>query len=62
MQSPALVDRIVEFARAALPLLEWGWAAIDDDAPAPLPIRIPAPSFAETRLLGSASDGCLFHM
>ncbi len=42
MQSPALVGRVVEFARAALPLLEWGWAAIDDDAPAPLPIRIPA--------------------
>jgi uncharacterized protein (TIGR02453 family) len=42
MQSPALVDRIVDFARTALPLLEWGWAAADDDVPPPLPIRKPA--------------------
>jgi uncharacterized protein (TIGR02453 family) len=41
MQSPALVGRIVEFARLALPLLEWGWAAVDDEASAPLPIRAP---------------------
>jgi uncharacterized protein (TIGR02453 family) len=42
MQSPALVDRVVAFAHAVMPLLEWGWAAIDDDMPAPLPIRAPA--------------------
>jgi uncharacterized protein (TIGR02453 family) len=41
MQSPALVDRILGFARTVLPLLEWGWAAIDDETP-PLPIRAPA--------------------
>jgi uncharacterized protein (DUF2461 family) len=41
MQSPALVDRIVGFARAALPFLEWGWAAIDDEGPPPLVIRAP---------------------
>jgi uncharacterized protein (TIGR02453 family) len=41
MQSPAVVDRIVEFARAALPLLEWGWAAAEDDM-APLVIPMPA--------------------
>ena len=40
MQSPALVDRIVGFARLALPLLEWGWAA-EVESPAPLPIRAP---------------------
>ena len=39
MQSPGLVDRIVDFARTALPFLEWGWAAIDDEAPPPLLIR-----------------------
>ena len=42
MQSPALVDRIVDFAHTVLPLLEWGWAAVDDEAPAPLPIRASA--------------------
>jgi uncharacterized protein (TIGR02453 family) len=42
MQSAALVARIVAFARLALPLLEWGWAALDDEAPGPLPIRAPA--------------------
>jgi uncharacterized protein (TIGR02453 family) len=42
MQSPALVDRIADFARTVLPLLEWGWAAADDDLPPPLPIRKPA--------------------
>ena len=41
MQSPALVDRIADFARMVMPLLEWGWAAAEDDAPAPLPIRKP---------------------
>jgi uncharacterized protein (TIGR02453 family) len=50
MQSPELVGRIVEFARLALPLLEWGWAAADDEAPAPLSIRagarrLPQPDF-----------------
>jgi uncharacterized protein (TIGR02453 family) len=39
MQSPELVGRILDFARIALPLLEWGWAAIDDEAP--LAIRAP---------------------
>jgi uncharacterized protein (TIGR02453 family) len=42
MQSPKLVDRIVDFARTVLPFLEWGWAAIDDELPPPLPIRKPA--------------------
>jgi uncharacterized protein (TIGR02453 family) len=42
MQSPALVDRIVGFAHTVMPLLEWGWAAIDDAMPAPLSIRRPA--------------------
>ena len=41
MQSPTLVDRIVDFARTALPLLEWGWAAVDDEIAAALPIRTP---------------------
>ena len=44
MQSPALVDLIVDFARTVLPLLEWGWAAADDEVPPPLPIRKPARS------------------
>src|SRR5579862_3366888 len=44
MQSPALVDRIVDFARAALPLLEWGWAAEADDIPPPLALKMPARS------------------
>lgn len=42
MQSPALVDRIVHFARTALPLLEWGWAAVDADASATVHIRAPS--------------------
>ena len=42
MQSPALVDRIIDFTRTALPLLEWGWAVADDEMPPPLPIRKPA--------------------
>ena len=50
MQSPMLVDHIVGFARTALPLLEWGWAAADDEVPAPVPIRaltrpLPKPDF-----------------
>jgi uncharacterized protein (TIGR02453 family) len=50
MQSPELVDRIADFAHTAMPLLEWGWAAADDEAPAPLPIRklvrpLPKPDF-----------------
>ena len=42
MQSPALVDRIADFAHMVMPLLEWGWAAADEETPAPLPIRKPA--------------------
>ncbi len=42
MQSPALVDRIVAFAHTAWPLLEWGWAVVDDETPAAMPIRAPA--------------------
>jgi uncharacterized protein (TIGR02453 family) len=42
MQSPKLVDRIIDFARTVLPFLEWGWAAADDEVPPPLPIRKPA--------------------
>jgi uncharacterized protein (TIGR02453 family) len=50
MRSPELVERIVGFARLCLPLLEWGWTAVDDEAPAPLPIlasgrRPPKPDF-----------------
>ena len=41
MQSPPLVDRIVDFAHTVLPLLEWGWAAADDEVLPPLPIRKP---------------------
>jgi uncharacterized protein (TIGR02453 family) len=40
MQSPAVLDRIVGFARRVLPLLEWGWAAAEDDMP-PLDLRLP---------------------
>src|SRR4029077_10412318 len=39
MQSPALVDRILDFARIALPLLEWGWAVVDGETAATVPIR-----------------------
>jgi uncharacterized protein (TIGR02453 family) len=42
MQSPSLVDRIVDFAGTAQPLLEWGWAVVDDEMPSPVPIRAPA--------------------
>src|ERR1700736_4617684 len=41
MQSPALVDRLADFAHTVLPLLEWGWAAAEDEMPALLPIRKP---------------------
>jgi uncharacterized protein (TIGR02453 family) len=41
MQSPALVGRILGFAQTAWPLLEWGWAAADEEEPAPLLIRAP---------------------
>ena len=50
MQSSGLVDRIADFAHTAMPLLEWGWAAADDEMPAPLPIPraarpLPKPDF-----------------
>lgn len=50
MQSPALVNLILDFTGAALPLLEWGWAALDDGAAAAIPIRalarpLPKPDF-----------------
>jgi uncharacterized protein (TIGR02453 family) len=41
MQSPALVDRIIEVALATRPLLDWGWAAEADDIPPPLALRMP---------------------
>jgi uncharacterized protein (TIGR02453 family) len=41
MQSPALVGRILGFAKTAWPLLEWGWEAADEEAPPPLVIRAP---------------------
>src|SRR5271169_4667414 len=41
MQSPAVCDRIIGFAHTVMPLLEWGWAAIDDEAPVSLTIRAP---------------------
>jgi uncharacterized protein (TIGR02453 family) len=41
MQSPDLVGRIVDFALAARPLLDWGWAAAVDDVPPPLTLRMP---------------------
>jgi uncharacterized protein (TIGR02453 family) len=47
MQSPAVVDRIVGFALSVMPLLEWGWAAIDDEMTAPLTIRAPARPLAK---------------
>jgi uncharacterized protein (TIGR02453 family) len=42
MQSPALVGRIAAFALTARPLLEWGWAAKDEDIPPPLALKMPA--------------------
>lgn len=40
MQSAAVVERIVGFAHAMMPLLEWGWAVVDDVA---VPVTIRAP-------------------
>ena len=50
MQSATLVDRVIDFARTVLPLLEWGWAVIDDEGPATVVIRtsgrpLPKPDF-----------------
>jgi uncharacterized protein (TIGR02453 family) len=48
MQSPQLIDRILEFTRVAVSLLEWGWAVIDDEAPVAIrtPRRpLPKPDF-----------------
>ena len=42
MGSPDLVGRIVEFAVAARPLLDWGWAAEADDTPPPLTLKMPS--------------------
>jgi hypothetical protein len=42
MQSAEVVGRIVDFAAATRPLLEWGWAAADDDLPPPLVLNMPA--------------------
>jgi uncharacterized protein (TIGR02453 family) len=41
MQRPELIDRVLAFARSALPLLEWGWEAADDAALPPIVIRAP---------------------
>jgi uncharacterized protein (TIGR02453 family) len=41
MQSPNLVDRVVDFARTAWPLLKWGWSVIDDEGQVTVPIRAP---------------------
>jgi uncharacterized protein (TIGR02453 family) len=41
MMSPDLVDGIVELAVATRPLLDWGWAAAEDDIPPPLALRLP---------------------
>jgi uncharacterized protein (DUF2461 family) len=41
MMAPGIVDRVVGIAASALPLLEWGWAAIEDDMP-PLALKMPA--------------------
>ena len=50
MRSPQVVERIVGFARTVLPLLEWGWDALDDDRPPPVVIPqlarpLPSPDF-----------------
>jgi len=50
MQSATLVDGVIDFARTVLPLLEWGWAVIDDEGPATVVIRtsgrpLPKPDF-----------------
>jgi uncharacterized protein (TIGR02453 family) len=41
MLSPAAVGHIVEFAIEARPLLDWGWAAADEEVPPPLALRMP---------------------
>ena len=46
MQSPTLVECIIDFTGTVLPLLEWGWAAVDNAealAPAIRPSRRPLP-------------------
>jgi len=48
MQSPQLVERILDFAHVAMPLLRWGWAVIDDETPVAIrtPRRpLPKPDF-----------------
>lgn len=48
MQSPELVGLILDFARTAMPLLQWGWGVIDDQAPVAIrtPRRpLPKPDF-----------------
>ena len=42
LQSPGLIGDIVDFALATRPLLDWGWAAADDEPPPPLALRMPA--------------------
>jgi uncharacterized protein (TIGR02453 family) len=42
MQSPDLLGRIVDFALAAQPLLDWGWATEADDIPPPLTLKMPS--------------------
>ncbi len=41
MLSPNLVGRIVAFAQATRPLLDWGWAAADEEALPQLALRMP---------------------
>jgi uncharacterized protein (TIGR02453 family) len=41
MQSPDLVERIVDMAVATQPLLDWGWGAEADDIPPPLSLKLP---------------------
>jgi uncharacterized protein (TIGR02453 family) len=41
MTGPGLVGRIVEFALAMRPLLDWGWTAADEERPPPLHLRMP---------------------
>lgn len=41
MQSPQLPQRVLDFARTVLPLLEWGWEAASDETVAPIVIRAP---------------------
>jgi uncharacterized protein (TIGR02453 family) len=42
MKSARVIERAVGFAKTVLPLLEWGWDALDDDRPAPIVIPHPA--------------------